>query len=126
MPATSRTTFIRFTVLEDRRCSRRATGGLGFATVEVIRRQGARVVATGRSEKGLVNLSALGAETLRLDLFDPEAPSALRASVDKRFGGRLDGLSLPQARSDRSVRRGALTSRPWRTSSGSTRLPGWR
>jgi NAD(P)-dependent dehydrogenase (short-subunit alcohol dehydrogenase family) len=82
-------------VLEDRRIVViGASGGLGRATVEELRREGARVVGTGRDEDRLREVAELGAEPLSLDLHDPGAPATLRAEVDERFGGVLDGLVL--------------------------------
>jgi NAD(P)-dependent dehydrogenase (short-subunit alcohol dehydrogenase family) len=82
-------------VLKDRRIVViGATGGLGRATVEELRREGARVLGTGRNEERLRAVAELGAEPMRLDLHDAGAPVALRTQIDGRFGGILDGLVL--------------------------------
>ena len=82
-------------MLEDRRIVViGASGGLGRATVEELRRQGGRIVGTGRNEERLRAVADLGAEPLSLDLHDPAAPATLRARIDERFGGVLDGLVL--------------------------------
>jgi len=69
-----------------------ATGGIGSAVVDEIRREGARVLATGRDPSALERLAAAGAEVRTLDLADAAAPAELRAAAEEEFGGALDGL----------------------------------
>ncbi len=60
--------------------------------VDEIRREGARVLATGRDPSALERLAAAGAEVRTLDLADAAAPAELRAAAEEEFGGALDGL----------------------------------
>ncbi|KHL11204.1 3-oxoacyl-[acyl-carrier protein] reductase [Mumia flava] len=72
-----------------------ATGGLGFATAEVLVAHGARVVISGRDAERVADaVSALGAEQAEgvvADNADPRTPHVLIAAARERFG-RVDGL----------------------------------
>ncbi|MGH9465014.1 MAG: SDR family oxidoreductase [Thermoanaerobaculia bacterium] len=71
------------------------SGGLGGATVEVLREHGARVAFTFRENEAgarrIEGASEGGARAYPLDLGDPAAPEALVAQVEAELGP-LDGL----------------------------------
>ncbi len=66
-----------------------ASRGIGFEFARQYREAGARVIATARDDAGLQRLSALGAETMQLDVTDPASVSAL--------GWKLDGEKIDVA-----------------------------
>jgi 3-oxoacyl-[acyl-carrier protein] reductase len=72
--------------------------GLGRAVASALVADGARVLLLGRSADALEEASAsLGAERaswLVVDMADPAGPDRVRAAVDERFGGALDGLLM--------------------------------
>jgi 3-oxoacyl-[acyl-carrier protein] reductase len=71
--------------------------GLGRATAGVLVAEGARVLLLGRNSAALVAASEeLGerASWLEGDMADPALAAQLRAAVDERFGGTLDGMLM--------------------------------
>lgn len=93
-PGTDRTTTAR----EDRTPSDQrvalvtgATGGIGRASAEALRRAGFLVYATGRDEAALARLAAEGFATLRLDVTDEQERLSAVRSVGRDVG-RVDLL----------------------------------
>jgi NAD(P)-dependent dehydrogenase (short-subunit alcohol dehydrogenase family) len=66
-----------------------ASRGIGLEFARQYTAAGDRVIATARDEAGLQRLSALGAETLKLDVTDPASISGL--------GWKLDGEKIDVA-----------------------------
>jgi len=64
-----------------------ASRGIGFELARQFLDDGWRVIATARSDEGLVRLKALGAETLRLDVAQPASNSGLSWQLD---GEKID------------------------------------
>ena len=59
-----------------------ASRGIGLEFVRQYRAAGDRVIATARDDEGLERLSALGAETLRVDVAQPASVSGLSWQLD--------------------------------------------
>jgi NAD(P)-dependent dehydrogenase (short-subunit alcohol dehydrogenase family) len=83
-----------------------ASRGIGLEFVRQYRADGARVVATARSDEGLAALEALGARALRLDVARLDSTAGLAWQLDGEafdtaivcagvFGPRLPGLQAP-------------------------------
>jgi 3-oxoacyl-[acyl-carrier protein] reductase len=71
--------------------------GLGWATAAELVAEGARVLLVGRNSGALVTASEeLGerASWLEGDVADPALAGRLRAAVEERFGGSLDGMLM--------------------------------
>ncbi len=64
-----------------------ASRGIGLELVRQHLAAGERVIATARSEEGLAELRALGAEVLRLDVADPASVSGLSWQLE---GEKID------------------------------------
>ncbi len=64
-----------------------ASRGIGFELARQYISHGDRVIATARSEEGLAQLKALGAQTLRLDVANPASNSGLAWQLD---GEKID------------------------------------
>jgi len=64
-----------------------ASRGIGQELARQYLADGWRVIATARSDEGLVNLQALGAQTLRLDVANPASNSGLSWQLD---GEKID------------------------------------
>jgi NAD(P)-dependent dehydrogenase (short-subunit alcohol dehydrogenase family) len=64
-----------------------ASRGIGFELARQYLADGWRVIATARSDEGLANLKALGAQTLRLDVANPASNSGLSWQLD---GEKID------------------------------------
>lgn len=64
-----------------------ASRGIGFELARQYIDQGARVIATARSDEGLARLKTLGAQTLRLDVANPASNSGLAWQLD---GEKID------------------------------------
>ena len=64
-----------------------ASRGIGFELARQYIGPGDRVIATARSEEGLAQLKALGAQTLRLDVANPASNSGLAWQLD---GEKID------------------------------------
>lgn len=62
------------------------TSGIGRATVDLLRKEGAAVVATGTNADRIAQLRSEGIEALSNDASDPEAAKALADWVRERFG----------------------------------------
>ncbi|KAJ6492916.1 NAD(P)-binding protein, partial [Mycena vitilis] len=71
------------------RCS---PGGIGDALAKEYHSKGLRVIATARRPEALVDLAALGLETLVLDVTEIESVRAGREHVASLTGGKLDIL----------------------------------
>ena len=83
-----------------------ASRGLGLEFVRQYREDGARVVATARTDDGLAAIAALGAKPLKLDVTDAASASGLAWQVDGEsfdtvfyvagvYGPRTAGLEPP-------------------------------
>jgi len=59
-----------------------ASRGIGFELARQYLADGWRVIATARSDEGIANLKALGAQTLRLDVANPASNSGLSWQLD--------------------------------------------
>ncbi|MFK0116209.1 SDR family oxidoreductase [Streptomyces sp. NPDC090994] len=73
-----------------------ATRGLGNATARALVADGAKVVVSGRDEKGVADAAAAlgpGAAGVAADNADPEAAGRLIATARERFG-RFDGVLI--------------------------------
>jgi short-subunit dehydrogenase len=68
-----------------------ATGGIGGAVVELLRRRGAEVIASGRDRHRLDALAAVGVTAIAADLAAPGGAEALAARAIEP-GGRVDVL----------------------------------
>ena len=64
-----------------------ASRGIGFELARQYIDEGWRVIATARSDDGLAQLKALGAQTLRLDVANPASNSGLSWQLD---GEKID------------------------------------
>ncbi len=64
-----------------------ASRGIGFELARQYLADGWRVIATARSDDGLANLKALGAQSLRLDVANPASNSGLSWQLD---GEKID------------------------------------
>jgi len=64
-----------------------ASRGIGHELARQYIDNGARVIATARSDEGLARLKALGAQTLRLDVANPASNSGLAWQLD---GEKID------------------------------------
>ena len=64
-----------------------ASRGIGFELARQYIEDGWRVIATARSDEGIANLKALGAQTLRLDVANPASNSGLAWQLD---GEKID------------------------------------
>jgi NAD(P)-dependent dehydrogenase (short-subunit alcohol dehydrogenase family) len=64
-----------------------ASRGIGFELARQYIEEGWRVIATARSDDGLVQLKALGAQTFRLDVANPASNSGLAWQLD---GEKID------------------------------------
>ena len=64
-----------------------ASRGIGFELARQYIGQGDRVIATARTDEGLAQLKALGAQTLRLDVVNPASNSGLAWQLD---GEKID------------------------------------
>ncbi|KAJ6510864.1 NAD-P-binding protein [Mycena sanguinolenta] len=69
-----------------------STGGIGCALAKEFHSQGFRVFATSRTLESMEDLSAIGIETLPLDVTDIEAIRKTREEIAARTGGKLDIL----------------------------------
>jgi 1-acylglycerone phosphate reductase len=67
-------------------------GGLGAALAMAFHKHGDRVIATARNPKKMSSLTALGIETLRLDVTSDESVKAAVEETSKLLGGSLDIL----------------------------------
>jgi NADPH2:quinone reductase len=65
-----------------------ATGSTGLAAVQIAKLLGARVIATGRSEKKLAQVAAAGADHVVRTVNDDGTPRSLRDAVKELTGGR--------------------------------------
>lgn len=83
-------------------------GGLGSALALAFHKRGLRVLATARNPSKMSNLTALGIETLPLDVLSASSISACVSSVTSLTGGSLDilvnnsgaGYSMPLSDTD--------------------------
>ncbi|KAJ6577790.1 NAD-P-binding protein [Mycena capillaripes] len=69
-----------------------STGGIGSALAKEFHSRGFRVFATSRRLESMEDLSALGIETLPLDVTDLSAIHKTRDEIAGRTGGKLDIL----------------------------------
>ncbi|KAJ7264909.1 NAD-P-binding protein [Mycena haematopus] len=67
-------------------------GGIGFALAKEYHSRGLRVFATSRRLETMTELSALGIETIALDVTDIDAVRKTRDDISSRTGGKLDIL----------------------------------
>ncbi|KAJ7654103.1 NAD-P-binding protein [Mycena polygramma] len=83
-----------------------SSGGIGSALAKEFHSQGFRVFATSRRLESMQDLSALGIETLPLDVTDVAAIRKTRDEIVDRTGGKLDilvnnaGKAYPVAATD--------------------------
>ena len=68
------------------------SSGIGHSLAMEFHRRGLRVFATARSADKLSELSAVGIETLSLEVDKPQSIEAVKQEVSRRTGGRLDVL----------------------------------
>ncbi|KAJ6501948.1 NAD-P-binding protein [Mycena sanguinolenta] len=67
-------------------------GGIGCALAKEYHSRGLRVFATSRRLETMAELSALGIETIALDVTDADAVRKTRDEISSRTGGKLDIL----------------------------------
>ncbi|KAF8205543.1 NAD-P-binding protein [Mycena galopus ATCC 62051] len=69
-----------------------SAGGIGFALAKEFHSRGCRVFATSRRLETMEGLSALGIETLELEVTDIDAIRKIKAEISTRTAGKLDIL----------------------------------
>ncbi|KAJ7852975.1 NAD(P)-binding protein [Mycena leptocephala] len=69
-----------------------SAGGIGYELAKEYHSKGLRVIATARRLDALIDLAALGLETLQLDVTKIESVQAGRVHVESLTGGTLDIL----------------------------------
>ncbi|MES2218581.1 MAG: SDR family NAD(P)-dependent oxidoreductase [Pseudomonadota bacterium] len=66
--------------------------GIGWCAAETLHKRGYQVFATARKEEDLKKLSALGVESIKLEMADSESIQLALRTVLEKTGGTLDAL----------------------------------